>query len=196
MTITGKKVILRPIETSDLEILREIQNDMMIQILSTENKFPISSFQQQAWFSSQNSANQTNLRLVIAEPSSSKAIGMTGLWNIDSLNHNASTGLKILPSEFRGKGFGFDTLMTILAYGFSRIGLHRIETTILENNTPSLKLFTKKCGFTIEGTLREKYRWNQEYLHVKILSLLDENYYSLSQSKDYINLVCPHPQQG
>ena len=131
---------------------------------------------------------------MITEKSSSKAIGMTGLWNIDSLNRNASTGLKILSSEFQGKGFGFDTLMTILAYGFSRLGLHRIETTILEKNTPSLKLFTKKCGFSIEGTLREKYRWNQEYLHVKILSLLDEQFYSLSQTKNYISLVCPSPQ--
>lgn len=47
-------------------------------------------------------------------------------------------------------------MSAVLTYGFTKLGLHRIEANVGAGNTPSESLLLK-LGFTFEGNLRQRY---------------------------------------
>ena len=64
MNIKGKNVTLRAIEREDLDLMRDMFNDEEIEQLVVGWAFPISRYQQQAWFEN-NIQNKNHLRLII-----------------------------------------------------------------------------------------------------------------------------------
>ena len=60
----------------------------------------------------------------------------------------------------------FEAMSAILTYGFTELGLHRVEAIIDLANEPSKSLLLK-LGFSYEGKLRQRYsfrgRFEDEY---------------------------------
>lgn len=85
--------------------------------------------------------------------------------------HSAFLGYQ-LDKEYVGKGFGTDAVRALVTYGFSEMGLHRIEANIMPENIPSRRL-AEKIGFQQEGLAR-KYlqiqgRW-EDHFHYSLIS--------------------------
>jgi [ribosomal protein S5]-alanine N-acetyltransferase len=76
---------------------------------------------------------------------------------------------------YRGKGFGSEASKALFWYGFKTLGLNRIFTSLLNQNTYSIKIL-KKLGMHYEGCLRQhvQYWGHQEDLHIH--GLLREQY--------------------
>lgn len=78
-----------------------------------------------------------------------------------SLNHDAD----------KRQGYTTEALEVILQYGFTELGLHRIEALAAGWNTPSIKLL-QRYGFIHEGTLREHYCYEGKWEDSEIWGLL------------------------
>lgn len=73
------------------------------------------------------------------------------------VNHHYLRGqvsLFIGEKSLWGKGLSTEVVDGITRFGFGGLGLHRLEAGCYEDNLGSLRVFLK-CGYTVEGFLRE-----------------------------------------
>jgi RimJ/RimL family protein N-acetyltransferase len=78
--------------------------------------------------------------------------GAALLWGIDAHNRTAHIGISLRPA-FRGSGLGTDTVRLLCYYGFTVLGLHRLQIETLADNALMIAL-ARRVGFVPEGTLR------------------------------------------
>jgi RimJ/RimL family protein N-acetyltransferase len=84
-------------------------------------------------------------------------IGTANLVDIDWKNRNAFHGLLLGDRDIRGKGYGVDTVMTLMRYAFEELGLERLDGSMIAYNEASLRLYIGKCGWKEEGRQRNWY---------------------------------------
>lgn len=91
------------------------------------------------------------------------------LFNFGTGFHCAEIGYELHRAYWR-QGMMTEALPAVLTYGFTKLGLHRIEADPFARNTRSTSLLLKP-GFTHEGTLRQRFffRGHFENQHRPIL---------------------------
>lgn len=180
MNIKGKKILLRALELEDAETLREMINDSEIEKNVAGWSFPISRHAQREWIEKSNT-NDKSFVFAIDLPGSG-CIGIANLVDIDWKNRSASHGIKLVNKDFRRRGIGTDTVLTIMKYVFNELQLNRLDTTIIAHNTASKKLFLK-CGFKIEGLKKEALFKNGKYYDNYILGITHKDYKKTTSNK-------------
>ena len=174
MNIKGKTVLLRAIDKGDLEQLHKWSNDPDINYLLGGWHFPSSLQGQEEWFNSL-SLNSLNQRFAITIPGTG-LIGMANLVDINWKDRNAFHGMLLGESDFRGKGYGTDTVMALARYAFEELGLNRLDTTIISYNETSIALYTKKCGWKIDGVKKGYYFRKNQWWDQILLGITREDY--------------------
>lgn len=177
MNIQGEKIILRAIERVDLPLLQKWANDPEIQYWLGGWHFPTNSNDQEKWFNSLN-VNSTHQRFVI-ETKDLGVIGTANLVDIDWKNKNAFHGMMLGDKDIRGKGYGVETVMTIMRYAFEELGLNRLDGSMIEYNKASLKMYIEKCGWKEEGRQRNWYFRKNRYWDRIIVGITREDYLEL-----------------
>jgi RimJ/RimL family protein N-acetyltransferase len=185
MNIKGKKVTLRAIERRDIESLHKWSNDPDVTSMLGGWHFPSSTYDQEKWFESL-SKDDLNKRFAI-DSEQATLIGLANLVNINWKDRNAFHGIFIGDTGNRGKGNGIDTVMAISRYAFEELGFNRLDTTIISYNEPSVELYTKKCGWKIEGVKKKYYFRKNEWWDQLILGLTRDDYFGLIEENDYWN---------
>lgn len=107
----------------------------------------------------------------LMEKASGKVIGWCGYHTWYLPHYRAEIGYMLTDEAAKGRGYMKEALRAVLAYGFTDMGLKRVEAFIGPGNVPSLKL-VKALGFTEEGTLREHYFKNGALEDSVVFSLL------------------------
>ncbi len=82
-----------------------------------------------------------------------RVIGVTGFKNIDRISNCADIGYWLGKNYWR-RGLATEAVRLVLKFGFKELKLHRIYAYVFEKNTGS-KLVLEKCGFKLEGVMRE-----------------------------------------
>lgn len=185
MNIIGKSVILRAIEHEDLPLLQKWSNDPEINYMLGGWHFPSSKQDQSKWFQS---LNLTSLGQRFAiEVADLGLIGMANLVDINWKDRNAFHGILLGDIDVRGKGYGTDTVMTLMRYAFEELNLERLDTTIIEYNGPSLRLYTEKCGWKIEGRKKNYYFRKNQFWDIVIIGINREDYFGNENIVNYWN---------
>lgn len=109
-----------------------------------------------------------------AEPQPRRLIGMCGYNFWLRQDRRASIGYDLLRSYW-GKGIMTEALDAVLAFGFSRMDLNRIEADVSTENIASRRVL-EKLGFTYEGTQREQYYEWGDFHDLELYSLLRREY--------------------
>lgn len=183
MNLVGKKVILRAIEETDIELLRQALNDPEMEKVVVGWALPISKKHQMDWFQNEkNSLN--NIRFIISRKEDNKALGMISLNEIDYKNGTAVYGIKIFYINNRKQGFAYDALMVLLKYAFFELRLNRIQSDFLSYNIDSIKL-AEKCGFKMEGIKRGAVYKNGKFNDVVIGGCLKSDYEEKIKENNY-----------
>nr|WP_281352925.1 GNAT family protein [Anaerocolumna sedimenticola] len=74
--------------------------------------------------------------------------------------------------EYWGLGLATEAVQEITRFGFEELKLHRIQATVMPDNTSSLKVL-KKVGFVEEGVLK-KYPFGKEFRDTVMLAAVRE----------------------
>lgn len=173
MILYGEKVKITGIEAADQPFLNELINDPAIEHMTAGECFPVSMSAQNAWFQA-HGGDRDPLRLAVRDKTTDELLGMIYVDEIDNKNRKCSTGIKLGGGK-RGRGYGFDAVMTLLRFLFDEMNFHRVECQILEYNRPSQKLY-EKCGFVLEGRLRKTLWKAGAWQDQRVYSLLREDY--------------------
>ena len=170
--IEGKLTRLRAIEREDLKHLRDWRNEPEIKKFMREYRV-LSMQNQMRWLDSL--ARDRNTIMFAVETKKGKLIGCTGLTYIDWKNRRAEVSIYIGDKSYKGKGYGTDTLKTLMEYGFKELNLHMLFSEIFEYNKANIGLF-KKCGFKRDGILRHRLYRDGKYWNSIFYSILDKEW--------------------
>lgn len=183
MNIQGKKVILRAIEEKDLEILHKWANDPEIWYMLGGWHFPSSMDYMKKWFENLKD-DPLNQRFAV-DASGTGLIGTANLTDIDWKNNHAFHGMMLGDKDIRGKGYGIDTIMTIMRYAFEELHLERLDGSMIEYNEISLNIYCKKCGWKEEGRQRNWYFRKNRYWDKILVGVISEDYFELIKKNGY-----------
>lgn len=181
MNIYGKKVVLRAMEPSDCELVREMFNDPEIERLVVGWSFPLSQYSQVKWY--EEHYGDGDFRFII-ETKEDGAVGVATLLDIDWKNRMAQHGIKLAKKDIRGKGIGTDAVMAIMRYAFDELGLNRLNGAWFPDNLPSRNMYMK-CGWKEEGVRRNYIYKNGKYHDLVETGILAEEYYDLVNTTKY-----------
>lgn len=101
-------------------------------------------------------------------------IGSCTLFQFDPDFLCVETGYELHPTYWR-QGIIAEAMSAVLIYGFTELGLHRIEANVGANNIPSQSLLLK-LGFTFEGNLRQRYFFRGQFEDQHCFGLLRDEW--------------------
>lgn len=95
---------------------------------------------------------ESGIRFAIVREADDRLVGTIGFHTISAPNCSAEIAYDVDPA-FWGRGIATACCRAVTAWGFAARGWVRIQATVLETNTASLRVL-EKCGFLLEGRLR------------------------------------------
>ena len=166
--LTDEKLILRAPEKSDLDKLYLWENDCeqwnvgnVVAPYSHKQLWDyIETYVADIFVSRQ-------LRFVIEEITTKKAVGTIDVFDFDPVNRHASLGIYI-DVDSRKQGYAKRALTMICQYCLEYIGMHTLTAMTAVSNEDAQNLF-KSCGFSTCGRLRSWVRLGDKYEDVIML---------------------------
>ena len=175
-TIETERLILRKFEyTDDEAMLKYWISDEKIQSLYSEPIYTtkeavkelldkyIGSYEREDYY-----------RWAIIEKDSMECIGQIAYFLVDNKNHFAEIEYCI-GSDFQRQGLATEATKAVNAYGFEKMNLHRVQICTKTINAPSKRVI-EKCGLTYEGTLRDYFYMDGEYVGRLYYSMLNNEW--------------------
>ncbi len=173
--LKGKRVSLRPLLRSDVPfLLRWINNPEVYHYLSAY--LPKMEADEEAWLDSLAKQKDTHIVLMILVED--VPIGTMGIHNINWKDRVATTGAMIGEKEYQGRGYGSEAKMILLNYAFNVLNLRKICSSVIEFNERSYR-YNLKCGYTVEGRLREHVFKEGRYWDQILMAVFRDNWLPL-----------------
>ena len=177
-TIETERLILRKFKISDDEaMLKYWIADEKIQSLYSEPVYTTKAEVDELLEKYINSYQKNDYyRWAIIEKKSGECIGQIAYFLVDSKNNFAEIEYCI-GSDFQCKGYATEATKAVIQYGFDQINLHKVQICTKTINKPSKRVI-EKCGFTYEGTLRDYFYMDGEYVGRLYFSMLKSEFES------------------
>ena len=107
-----------------------------------------------------------------------RLVGRCGFVRFRPAHRNAELGFALSRPYWR-QGYMGEAVTAVLAYGFDRLSLERVEALCLAENIASCRLL-EKARFTLEGTAHRAYFQDQTYKDLRRYALLRDEFLSAS----------------
>ncbi len=115
-------------------------------------------------------------RWAVIDKKSKECIGQIAYFLVDSKNHFAEIEYCI-GEDYQCKGLATEATKAVIAYGFDQMNLHKVQICTKTIN-PASKRVIEKCGLTYEGTLRDYFYTDGQYVGRLFFSILKNEYKS------------------
>ncbi len=154
--IRGTSIYLTRFDRANAETLRGWINDPVVNEWLISSQLPYSSEQELAFFdlTEREWSAGTAYRFQIHVADDDRLIGIVGLDGVNLLHRRAEVGIFIGSAPDQNRGFGRDAIVTLLRFGFDRLGLHSIGIKANTENERAVHLY-ESIGFVQTGRERE-----------------------------------------
>ena len=157
MFIKSEDIYLRALEPADLAVLYTTENNTSVwKVSNTLTPYSKAILELYLETANQDIYTTKQLRLMICENSTHKAIGTIDLFDFDPMNTRVGVGVLIF-EYFRKKGYASQAIELVKDYASKTLLLNQLFCNISASNKESVSLF-EKCGFEKIGT---KKQWNK-----------------------------------
>ncbi len=119
-------------------------------------------------------AQDSAYRWAIILKETGTCIGQIAYFLMDSKNHFAEIEYCI-GEAFQRRGYATEATLAVIRYGFEAINLHKVQICHKASNVPSKKVI-EKCGLTYEGTLRDYFYMDGQYVDRLYYSILRDEW--------------------
>ncbi len=162
-----------------LELFKEPDFLRLINWINTEEEqmifsaeifsFPITNEQLKNYLNKKN-----RIIYKVIDKNSKEVIGHAELNNINYKSKNARICRVLIgDKKYRNKGYGTQTMNALIKIGFDELKLHRIDLGVFDFNKSAIKCY-QKCGFEIEGLLKENILIKGKYWSTYNMSILNK----------------------
>lgn len=163
MRITTDRLVLREFVTDDWPHVLAYQRDpryLKFYPWNDRTEAEVRDFVQM-FVEQQTERPRRRFLLAITLPGSGRLIGNCGIRRKPENDHEADIGYEVAPEHW-DQGYATEAALAMLDFGFRELGLHRISSWCIADNSASVKVL-EKAGLRLEGRLREneyfKNRW-------------------------------------
>lgn len=174
--IETERLILRKFEyTYDEDMLKYWVSDPKIQSMYSE---PVYSDKQEVkelldkYISAYDKEDYYRWAIILKE--TGECIGQVAYFMVNNNNHFGEIEYCI-GSAFQRKGYATEATKAVIKYGFDKINLHKVQICHKSINAASQRVI-EKCGFVYEGTLRDFFYLDGEYVDRLYYSILKDEY--------------------
>ena len=179
--LDGQRVILRPFRRTDVatrfelgkrwqtDYSREIAGDLAEVAEYTRERA-------ESWFN----ARPESMKWAIEVDG--QLAGEVRLDRIEEQDSNASLAIGIFSPNQRGKGLGSEAIALVLQHAFTNLNLHRVWLMVMESNKRAVAAY-EKCGFTVEGKMRESVRTSKGWDSDLIMGILGSEFEVLATER-------------
>jgi RimJ/RimL family protein N-acetyltransferase len=175
--IKGKLVNLRAVELADAERAyrwindRDVTNTLMA-------RYPYSLEAEKEFVQGASKGMDfSDVRLAI-DTKDGVHIGLCGLHRGRPEDRHAELGIMIGEKDYWDQGYGTDTVMTVVRFGFEQMNLHKVSLGVMDFNPRGQAVYTR-VGFVEEGRSREEYFQDGRYWDVIRMSVLRREFEAL-----------------
>lgn len=174
-TLTGKRVLLRPVGVEDAGPLLAAMRDPETQRLTGSHARPYDrdpETQRRAveeWYRTRHE-HDDRLDLAIVDRESGECAGEIVLNELSPDDASCNLRIMIVP-RWTGHGLGTEAISLLLDHAFGTVGLHRVSLGVYAFN-PRAQHVYEKVGFRLEGTLRDALRWDGRYVDELLMAIL------------------------
>lgn len=168
------RVYLRALELDDYKKSIKWRNDDSIWDIVSGPKYFVSEAYEKKWIEDA-VFDRSKISLAICLKENNEHIGNTYLKDIDWINRSAHAPSLIGEKKYWSLGLGTEARILLLHFAFYERGFNRIWAHILEDNIGSQRMF-EKCGFKIEGVLRQSVYKNGEFRDQVFMSVLRKEF--------------------
>jgi ribosomal-protein-alanine N-acetyltransferase len=165
--LTTNRILLQEIKPSDIKyIYAGLSNPKVIEYYGVSFETLEDTKKQMKWYK-----DPKQKWFTISSIDKKIFYGATGLNDISEEHKKAEIGLWLLP-EYWGNGLMTEAIPLICEYGFTALGLHRIEGFVDSENI-NCKKSMSKLDFKFEGTMKDCEIKNNRFVSVDIYAKLN-----------------------
>jgi RimJ/RimL family protein N-acetyltransferase len=171
MLIETKRLVLRPVEPEDAEFLARLMEEIDLHDSSGPYSFiyPTSKEIEERWIS-QIGSRSDEAHMIIEKRAGRSPIGIISVIEIEKRNSSAQIGIR-MKEESWDQGYGTEAVRGAVKFMFESLNIHRVWLRADEENARAIRCH-EKCGFTLEGVLRENHIRNGVWKSSVIMSIL------------------------
>jgi len=147
-------VFLRALEAEDVVRTHRWHNDPALYETLGGTFRHVSMAVEEEWLRKARLGSSGEVSLAICLREKGTHMGNVYLRDIDWVSRRAELHILIGEGTHRGRGFGEAAVRLLVRHAFRDLGLRRIYLFVLATNAPAIRVY-EKCGFVVEGTLRE-----------------------------------------
>lgn len=167
-TLTGERVVLRPIVASDGPSMWQDFADIEANRLTgTRGTFTQEQIEQ--WCATR-AEQDDRLDLAVTDPNTGDWCGEVVISDWEEENQACSFRIA-LSAHARDRGMGTEATRLILDYVFDELAVNRVELEVYSFN-PRARAVYERVGFVHEGTRREALLWEDERVDAIMMSML------------------------
>lgn len=167
----GNKVKLRAYKKDDIKLAYEYINDYEVKrLLVTNIPYPMIYEQEEKWYESLIKMDD-EYNFAIECLDNGKYIGGCGIKSVDWLSRKLVVGIFIGDKKYWGKGYGTDAMKILVKFIFEQMNINKIKLNVFSFNKRAKKCY-EKCGFKVEGILKEELFRDGKYYDEYIMSIL------------------------
>jgi ribosomal-protein-alanine N-acetyltransferase len=168
--IKTSRLLLRPFVETDIEnVFKGLSHPKIIKHYGISFDSLEATKEQMTWFANLEK-NEAGAWFAVCSLDNKIFYGAGGLNDLNKEHQKAEVGFWLLP-DFWGQGIMQEAMPRICAFGFDRLGLHRIEGFVEEENDNCKKAMAK-LDFQHEGTMRDCEIKNGKFISVAIYAKL------------------------
>ena len=132
--IESRKVLLRPIEEKDIELVREWRNREDIRQWFFDKSI-ITEEKQKKWFERYKICSDELVFIIEERESLNRPVGIVSLYNIDNEKQEAEFGRMLIgDKEATGKGIGAISTKMLCSFAFRHLNIDKIYLKVYKNN--------------------------------------------------------------
>ena len=169
--LKGNKVLLRCVERRDINIFYDIWCNEEIRKLDGNFTLPPSKEDLLNNFNRLMNIDKKYLSIINEK---GVVVGYITYREIKEYKNVYVLGITIGPN-FWNRGYGQDSIKTLLNYLFMDMAAYRIELEVLDFNARAIQCY-KKCGFIEEGKKRKTCFSNGDYRDIIIMGIIREEF--------------------
>ena len=159
---------LRPINLDDTDLIVKWRNNE-----SVRKNFifqdPFTKEIHENWMKTKVASGEV-IQYIIVEKVNDRPIGSVYFRDIDQNFRSAEYGIFIGEDDAIGKGYGKDVAIHFTQFGFEKLGLHRIQLRVIEENEIACRSYLS-AGFQKEGLFHDMVYLDNRYKNVVFMAM-------------------------
>ena len=149
--LTGKHILLRPIESPDLDILVKFENESDSRLYGDDDvPYPVTVTQLETFIKS----NEAGYNFAICRIDNKELVGSIALYGVNYQNSTCEIGLTLTKTQ-SNQGFGSESIELLMDFIFMYMPLNKIKLQVFGFNTKAIRLY-ERLSFVHEGTLKQE----------------------------------------